>query len=74
MIRPMLLLDKSTITQACRQWDLPVWENRCPSKDRTSRSDTLESALSLCGKDKRIRTNMFNALRRWQMESWPGMT
>jgi tRNA 2-thiocytidine biosynthesis protein TtcA len=33
----------------------------------------LKPALALCGGDKRIRTNMFNALRRWQLESWPGM-
>lgn len=73
LIRPLLLLDKATITQACRQWALPVWENTCPSKDKTARSETLQAALDLCGGDKRIRTNMFNALRRWQMESWPGM-
>ena len=50
-----------------------MWENDCPSKDRTARSQTLGQALALCDGDKRIRTNMFNALRRWQMESWPGM-
>lgn len=71
MIRPLLLLDKSTITQACHQWRLPVWTNDCPSKDSTARSATLRAALDLCGKDKRIRTNMFNALRRWQMETLP---
>jgi tRNA 2-thiocytidine biosynthesis protein TtcA len=37
LIRPLLLLDKATITQACRQWKLPVWENDCPSKDKTAR-------------------------------------
>lgn len=73
LIRPLLLLDKATITRACRQWELPTWENPCPSKDQTARSETLQAALNLCGPDKRIRTNMFNALRRWQMESWPGM-
>ena len=73
LICPLLLLDKTTITQACRQWALPVWENACPSKDRTARSETLQRALDLCGGDKRIRTNMFSALRRWQMDSWPGM-
>lgn len=66
LIRPLLMVDKKTIAQACRQWKLPVWENSCPSKDNTARSQTLESALQLCGPDKRIRTNMFNALRRWQ--------
>ncbi len=71
MIRPLLLLDKATITQACRQWKLPVWENDCPSKDITARSATLHAALDLCGRDKRIRTNMFNALRHWQVETLP---
>jgi tRNA(Ile)-lysidine synthase TilS/MesJ len=73
LIRPLLLLDKSTISQACRQWRLPVWQNDCPSKDATARSETLDAALTLCKGDRRIRTNMFNALRRWQTESWPGM-
>lgn len=70
LIRPLLLLDKSTIRQAARQWHLPIWENACPSKDLTARSQTLEAALQLCAGDKRKRTNMFNALRRWQIESW----
>jgi tRNA(Ile)-lysidine synthase TilS/MesJ len=73
LIRPLLLLEKAAISQACRQWKLPVWENDCPSKDKTARSETLNAALALCKGDKRIRTNMFNALRRWQTESWPGM-
>jgi tRNA(Ile)-lysidine synthase TilS/MesJ len=73
LIRPLLLLEKATISRACRQWALPTWENSCPSKDQTARSETLQAALDLCGPDKRIRTNMFNALRRWQMQSWPEM-
>lgn len=68
LIRPLLLLEKAEIAVACRQWELPVWENICPSKDKTARSQTLREALSLCGGDKRLRVNMFNALRRWQME------
>lgn len=70
LIRPLLLLDKATIIQAGRQWQLPVWENACPSKDLTARSQLLQAALQLCGGDKRKRTNLFNALRRWQLESW----
>jgi len=70
LIRPLLLLDKTTIIQASRQWQLPIWENPCPSKDVTARSKTLEAALQLCSADKHKRTNMFGALRRWQMESW----
>lgn len=68
LIRPLLLVDKKTIAQACRQWQLPVWENDCPSKDSTSRSQTLDAVLQLCGPDKRRRTNLFNALRRWQTQ------
>lgn len=71
MIRPLLLLDKTTITQACRQWELPIWGNPCPSKDETARSQTLNKALALCQGDKRLRTNMFNSLRRWQMDACP---
>lgn len=74
LIRPLLLLDKSTIIQAARQWRLPVWQNDCPSKDVTARSDTLAAALALCKEDKRIRANMFNSLRRWQLEPWTGAT
>lgn len=69
MIRPLLLLDKASINRACQQWQLPVWENACPSKDSTARKNALCAALNLCGQDKRIRANMFNALRNWQINS-----
>ena len=39
VIRPLLLLEKSEIVRAARQWDLPVWHNPCPSAGKTRRAE-----------------------------------
>ena len=68
IIRPLLLLPKKDIRKAVREWGLPVWENPCPSKDATKRTEISEWLESLCGGDRRIRKNIYSALTRWQME------
>ena len=45
-----------------------------PSAEIRRRTEEILERVDLPGFGaKRIRTNMFNALRRWQLESWPGM-
>lgn len=68
VVRPALFLEKSFIKTAARQWELPVWSNPCPSAGATRRSE-IEAWLSLeTGKSKRIRNNVFGALKRYQAE------
>lgn len=72
LIRPLLLLQKKQIRKAVREWELPIWENPCPSKDSTKRSEVSRWLEELSGGDRRIRKNIYSALTRWQMEQDQG--
>ncbi len=67
VIRPMLLVEKSDIIKAAKRWGLSVWDNPCPSAGITRRNDFDETIKSVYGQKKIWRTNMFNALRKWQL-------
>lgn len=67
LIRPLILMEKRVIRKAVRAWNLPVWENPCPSDGETNR-DRIQHWLEELWKDnKRIRKNIFSGLQRWQM-------
>jgi len=68
VIRPLMLLPKSEIMRAARQWELPVFSNPCPSAGKTKRTDMLEVLDAMCGGSKVKRKNVFNGLARWQWE------
>lgn len=68
VIRPLLLVEKKTIGQAGRAWELPVWPNPCPHSGRSARLEAEELTRSVTGGDKRRRNVLFNALRRFQVE------
>lgn len=68
LIRPFLWLDKASISKACRKWNLPIWENPCPSAKISRRAELHRWLLEGPGKDKRTRQNIFNALRRWELD------
>ncbi len=68
VIRPMLLVDKKTIRAAARRWNLPIWDNPCPSAGHTSRAqmeDILQTLYQVTGN---ARSCIFNGLTRWQFE------
>ncbi len=68
VIRPTMLLEKNTVIKAARQWELPVWENTCPSNGETRR-DTIHEWLRQTWKlDKHIKNNIFNAVTRQQVD------
>lgn len=68
VIRPLLLLEKSHIRRAARQWGLPIWANPCPSAGNTKRSDMADTLENLYKSYKDARNCIFNGLTRWQME------
>lgn len=68
VIRPMLIVEKKYIRKAVSQWELPVWDNPCPSAGGTRRSDIMRDVESLCEGHKARKTNIFNALCRWQLD------
>jgi tRNA(Ile)-lysidine synthase TilS/MesJ len=68
VIRPTMLLEKKTVIKAARQWDLPVWENTCPSNGRTKRDEIHDWLTGTWGNDTRIKNNVFNAITRQQVD------
>ncbi|GAU09042.1 tRNA lysidine(34) synthetase [Desulfoplanes formicivorans] len=68
LIRPMLLLDEKTIATAARQWKFPITTTSCPSAGTTQRSRTGEWLKELTRKDPTLKKNIFNGLRRWQLD------
>lgn len=68
LIRPALMVEKKFIKAAARQWKLPIWANNCPSNGSTKRDEIQNWALESWRNDPRIRNNIFNALKRWQLD------
>ncbi len=56
VIRPTMLLDKKTVIKAAKQWELPVWENTCPSNGNTKRDEVNSWLQQAWQNDKRIKT------------------
>lgn len=71
VIRPLLFLDKPTIKTAARQWGLPVWENPCPSAGRTKRDEVFDWVAQRWQGNRKIKTNIYNALERLTLEKYP---
>ena len=68
VIRPLLLLEKADIIRAARQWRLPVWHNPCPSAGHTRRAEIEDFVRDTCGQSLLTKKNLFNGLRKWQMQ------
>lgn len=74
VIRPLMLVAKSEIMRAARQWQLPVFANACPSAGKTARSGMMEVLDAMCAGSRIRKKNIYNGLARWQfaMEVVPG--
>jgi len=68
IIRPLLLLEKSDIIRAARQWGLPVWRNPCPSAGHTRRTEIENFVQDMCDESPLTKKNLFNGLRKWCRE------
>ena len=68
VVRPLLLVEKKYIKAAARKWELPIWNNPCPSAGHTSRSDMDETLKNLYHVTGNARTCIFNGLTRWQFD------
>jgi tRNA(Ile)-lysidine synthase TilS/MesJ len=66
MIRPLVYIEKNYILRAAKDWNLPVWQNCCPSAGKTRRAEIEILAASLYKHNSLIKTNIFNAIRKWQ--------
>lgn len=68
IVRPLLLLEKSHIRRAAKQWNLPIWANPCPSAGNSRRSHMALTLESLYETHKDARRCVFNGLARWQLK------
>ncbi|MEF2231315.1 MAG: tRNA 2-thiocytidine biosynthesis TtcA family protein [Pseudodesulfovibrio sp.] len=68
VIRPTMVLEKETVIRAARQWELPIWENICPSNGATKRDSIHEWLRQAWKNDRRIKNNVFNAILRQQVD------
>jgi tRNA(Ile)-lysidine synthase TilS/MesJ len=68
LIRPLLLVDKRQIKKIAKEWELPVWDNPCPSAGRSKRTEMEQWLETLWRDNKKIRKSVFSALTRWQLE------
>ncbi len=68
LIRPLLMLEEKTIKTAARQWKFPVTQTACPSSKTTQRSQTREWIKELTARNPLLHKNIYNGLRRWQLD------
>lgn len=67
VIRPLMLVQKSTIQRALKAWELPLWDNPCPSAHDSRRKEIMDDFWEMARQNKPLRQNVFNALTKWQL-------
>ena len=67
LIRPLILLRKKDIVRAARQWQLPVWQNDCPSAQATRRSEIHENLEQIYAANPGSRSRVIGGLTRWEL-------
>ncbi len=68
VIRPLLMVEKKFITNAARKWELPVWNNPCPSATTSKRAQVQDTLGVLYKQNRLYRKNIINALKKWQLD------
>jgi len=69
LIRPLLHVEKRLVRKAVREWDLPVWENPCPSAQDSKRSEVEDWLDSMWAQNTKMRKSVYSALKRWQQST-----
>jgi tRNA(Ile)-lysidine synthase TilS/MesJ len=68
LLRPLLFVEKKFIRKAAKDWELPVFDNPCPSAATSRRAELAGRMRLLSGGDRRLDANIANALRRFQLD------
>ena len=71
VIRPLSLLDSSTIRRFHQSLGFPVTVNPCPSKNTGKRQEIREILQSLYRKNRKIRGNILSAMHNVNLEYLP---
>lgn len=69
VIRPLMWMEKSAVRRAAKAWNLPVWENPCPSAATQGRAKIMDWLGDTWRDHPEIRGNIFGALRRLQLDT-----
>lgn len=69
VIRPLLLVEKTTIRKAAAQWSLPVWQNKCPSANHTDRALVNDISWQIDKSIPHARASILTALTNWQLDT-----
>ncbi len=64
IIRPLAFLDEDIIKKFSKMMEFPVFENSCPSSDRSKRNEIKQMLRKLYRSNRKIRGNIFRALHR----------
>lgn len=68
VIRPLLLVEKRHIRQAACKWQLPFWQNACPSSGKTARTEMEEMLSCFAARTPEAKKSLINALGRRELE------
>ena len=71
LIRPLAFADEALLQRFAAQMDFPVVQNPCPSAGRTQRAEVKEMLKGICGRNKKIKGNIFRAMRHVKKEYLP---
>jgi tRNA 2-thiocytidine biosynthesis protein TtcA len=64
VIRPLAYAEEALIRRFARDWNLPVFENRCPTSGRSMRAGIKRVLVNLYRSNPKIKGNIFRAMRR----------
>ena len=62
IIRPLAYVEKKDIVLFCKLCDIPEFKNRCPSADKTKRSEIRDMLETLYKHNKHIKGNIFRSM------------
>jgi tRNA 2-thiocytidine biosynthesis protein TtcA len=71
VIRPLAYMDEETLIRFARRMDLPLIENGCPSAGRSKRAEIRKLLQSLYRENRKIKGNIFRAMRHVRTQYLP---
>ena len=71
VIRPFALVPAAAILRVCRGLGLPIMPNTCPSAEKNHRVEVRALVEELCGKNPKVRGNIYRAMSNVNLEYLP---
>ncbi len=68
IIRPLAFLDEDVIHRFSKRMEFPVFENPCPSSNRSKRYEIKEMLSKLYRSNRKIKGNIFRAMQRVKLD------